>query len=65
MKMQKICYKIVLLKFGELDSKLLTDEGVFIAEHHTKIMLPDEVGELRRWRLLKQGDSTLSFYEKS
>ena len=58
-------YLEVLLKFGELGSKLLTDEGIFIAEHHTKIMLPDEVGELRRWRLLKQGDSTLSFYEKS
>ena len=44
---------------------LLSDEGVFIAEHHAKTDLPDAVGELRRWRILKQGETHLSFYEKN
>lgn len=58
-------YLDVLMKFGETDSRLLTENGLFIAEHHTKLLLPDEIGELRRWRLLKQGDSSLSFYERN
>jgi 16S rRNA (guanine(966)-N(2))-methyltransferase RsmD len=59
-------YLDVLRKFGysdSSDSKLLDGAGVLIAEHHAKQTLPDLVGELRRWRLLKQGDSCLSFYE--
>ncbi len=62
-------YLDVLRKFGfsdsadSADSKLLSENGVVIAEHHVKQTLPDLVGELRRWRLLKQGDSCLSFYE--
>jgi 16S rRNA (guanine(966)-N(2))-methyltransferase RsmD len=57
-------YQDVLRKFGDADSKLLSESGVVIAEHHAKQTLPDLVGELRRWRLLKQGDSCLSFYER-
>jgi 16S rRNA (guanine966-N2)-methyltransferase len=58
-------YLEVLMRFGETNSNYLNDEGVLIVEHHTKLMLPDEIGELRRWRLLKQGDSSLSFYERN
>jgi hypothetical protein len=43
---------------------VLADDGLFIAEHHAKLILPDKIGELRRWRLLKQGESCLSFYER-
>ncbi len=57
-------YSGVLKKFGEPDSGLLSEEGLFVAEHHAKQTLPDLTGELRRWRLLKQGDSCLSFYER-
>lgn len=57
-------YLSVLRKFGGADSTLLAADGVLIAEHHAKQNLPDLVGELRRWRLLKQGDSCLSFYER-
>ncbi len=39
------------------------DNGLLIVEHHHKKELLDEVGILRRWRTLKQGDSCLSFYE--
>lgn len=38
-------------------------EGLLIAEHHHKNNLPETVGNLRRFRVLKQGDSALSFYE--
>lgn len=57
-------YFQILQKIGEIDSKILKTDGVFVAEHSSKILLPDLVGELRRWRLLKQGDSSLSFYER-
>ncbi|MBX7172986.1 MAG: 16S rRNA (guanine(966)-N(2))-methyltransferase RsmD [Pyrinomonadaceae bacterium] len=56
-------YAQILQQFGEANSKLLTENGIFIAEHSSKENLPDLVGELRRWRILKQGDSSLSFYE--
>ena len=58
-------YSKVINLFADEDLKLLADEGVFIAEHHAKNVLPDAVGELRRWRILKQGETHLSFYEKS
>ena len=61
----QINYKEVLFYFSETDAKLLRENGTFIAEHHFKNELPDIIGELRRWRLLKQGDSSLSFYERA
>lgn len=57
-------YLDVLRKFAGENSTLLSAEGILIAEHHAKQNLPDLLGELRRWRLLKQGDSCLSFYER-
>jgi 16S rRNA (guanine(966)-N(2))-methyltransferase RsmD len=58
-------YSLVLFDFGAEDSALLRDDGVFIAEHHSKNILPDASGNIRRWRLLTQGDTCLSFYERS
>ncbi|HXQ69058.1 MAG TPA: 16S rRNA (guanine(966)-N(2))-methyltransferase RsmD [Pyrinomonadaceae bacterium] len=43
-------------------AKLLNDGGLFIAEHHHKTELPETVSCLTRTRILKQGDSALSFY---
>jgi 16S rRNA (guanine966-N2)-methyltransferase len=57
-------YLPILQYFADENSKLLSNEGILIAEHSVKSNLPDLVGDLRRWRLLKQGDSALSFYEK-
>lgn len=48
---------------GANTSKLLNEDGLFIAEHHHKNTLPEQVGNLRRIRVLKQGDSSLSFYQ--
>lgn len=43
-------------------SKLLNDDGLLVVEHHHKNQLPEIIGHLRRTRVLKQGDSALSFY---
>lgn len=58
-------YSLVLFDFGAEDSSLLCADAVLVAEHHSKNLLPDAVGHMRRWRLLKQGDTCLSFYERS
>jgi len=58
-----IDYSPVLNLFGT--GELLAPDGVLVVEHHHKKDLKDEVGELRRWRILKQGDSSLSFYEQA
>lgn len=46
-----------------LKNDLLNHGGVLVVEHHSKKQMPDEIGSLRRWRILKQGESNLSFYE--
>lgn len=58
-------YGLVLFDFGADDAKLLREDGVLVAEHHAKNKLPDATGQLRRWRLLTQGDTCLSFYERN
>jgi 16S rRNA (guanine966-N2)-methyltransferase len=49
---------------GMGSSSLLAPEGVTIAEHDKKFDPGEEVGELKRFRLLVQGDAGLSFYRK-
>ena len=56
-------YGLFLHEFDENIKNLLSDDGILIVEHHTKTILPDLIGELRRWRVLKQGETQLSFYE--
>jgi 16S rRNA (guanine(966)-N(2))-methyltransferase RsmD len=56
-------YLAVLKELGAHTPAFLREGGVFVAEHHHKNALPEESGRLRRRRLLKQGDSALSFYE--
>ena len=57
-------YKESYLRTLEIvgSAKLLNDDGLFIAEHHHKTELPETIGCLTRARILKQGDSALSFY---
>ncbi len=57
---QDYCSVLELLS----NKRLLSENGLVVAEHHAKTVLPEIAGELRRWRLLKQGDSCLSFYER-
>jgi 16S rRNA (guanine966-N2)-methyltransferase len=55
-------YLPVLAAFGT--GTILNDDGLLVVEHHHKNELKDAVGHLRRWRILKQGDSALSFFEQ-
>jgi 16S rRNA (guanine966-N2)-methyltransferase len=55
-------YLEVLDAFGAYASTLLIETGLVIVEHHHKSPLSDGVGSLLRTRVLKQGDSALSFY---
>jgi len=41
---------------------MLAPAGLLVAEHEKRFDPGDGVGELRRYRLLKQGESSLSFY---
>ena len=45
--------------------QLLGNNDLVIAEHHHKTELPDSVGNLQRTRILKQGDSALSFFSNA
>jgi len=56
-------HSLILDFFGARSSSLLNAKGLMIAEHHHKTNLPEETGSLVRYRVLKQGDSALSFYE--
>jgi RNA methyltransferase, RsmD family len=58
-------YREVLEMVGGENEKILADDGIFIAEHDKRNALPDAVGNLRRWRILTQGGSSLSFYEQA
>jgi 16S rRNA (guanine(966)-N(2))-methyltransferase RsmD len=58
-------YGPVLFDFGERSNELLKNDSVLVVEHHSKKPVPDASGDLRRWRVLKQGETSLSFYERS
>ena len=55
-------YLGVLKLFGANNGTLLAEDSCLIVEHYHKNALPDEIGSIRRQRILKQGDSALSFY---
>ncbi len=56
-------YQLVLDTVGS--NNLLPDNGVLVVEHWNKNQLRDEYGEIRRWRIVKQGNSVLSFFERN
>jgi 16S rRNA (guanine(966)-N(2))-methyltransferase RsmD len=53
-------YKTVLAFLG--GANLLTENAVVIAEHQRSLDLPETFGKLERVRVLRQGDTALSFY---
>jgi 16S rRNA (guanine966-N2)-methyltransferase len=55
-------YLPVLNLIGDQTDRLLTEDGLVVVEHHHKNQLPENIGSLRRTRVLKQGDSALSFF---
>jgi 16S rRNA G966 N2-methylase RsmD len=56
-------YAPLLLIFGR-GVALRHRGGVLVVEHHYDNKLEDAVGIIRRWRIIRQGDSCLSFYER-
>lgn len=38
--------------------------GVLVIEHHSEMFFPEKTGVLKRWRVIVQGDTALSFYER-
>lgn len=55
-------YLKVMRFFGSLADKLLTPDALVIAEHHHKNQLPETMAALKSTRVLKQGDSSLTFF---
>ena len=55
-------YLRVLDFMGSHPADLLTEDGLVVVEHYHKNQLPEAIGSLRRSRVLKQGDSSLSFF---
>jgi len=43
--------------------KKLSEDSLLIIEHHRKNSLPDELDSLKKARIVRQGDSCLSFYK--
>ena len=56
-------YAPVLKLFGQ-GLALARSQGVLVVEHYCENKLEDLVGVMRRWRVIRQGDSCLSFYER-
>ena len=38
--------------------------GMLVIEHHAEMFFPEKIGALKRWRVVTQGETALSFYEK-
>lgn len=38
--------------------------GILLIEHHSEMFFPESIGPLRRRRVVTQGDTALSFYER-
>ena len=53
-------YEPLLAQVGE--TGLLEKEGVVVAEHFHKRLLPEKMGHLSRTRQVRVGDHRLSFY---
>jgi 16S rRNA (guanine(966)-N(2))-methyltransferase RsmD len=55
-------YAVALGLLGGVSAGLLAPGALVIAEHRRKERLEDSYGNLKRTRLLEQGDAALSFY---
>ena len=59
-------YSRTLSELGERAGELLSEDGIVVAEHDRKMPEPlgENFGRLRRYRVLEQGDSGLTFYSR-
>lgn len=42
----------------------VTPGGVLVIEHHSEMFFPEKIGVMKRFRVVVQGETTLSFYER-
>jgi 16S rRNA G966 N2-methylase RsmD len=42
----------------------VTPGGILVIEHHSEMFFPEKIGVLKRFRVVVQGETTLSFYER-
>lgn len=40
-------------------------KGMLVIEHHAEMFFPEKLGVLTRWRVIVEGDSALSFYDRA
>ena len=38
--------------------------GILVIEHHAEMFFPEKIGSLKRWRVVVQEDTALSFFER-
>jgi 16S rRNA G966 N2-methylase RsmD len=43
-------------------SQITSSDSIIIAQHDLRLILPDEIGKLKRTRTQKLGDNCLSYY---
>ena len=55
-------YDSVLNYVGNHAVRILSKKGIVVVEHFSKNVLDEEFASLKRYRRVKQGDSSLSFY---
>lgn len=55
-------YEAVLACCGDRAESFLSQGGLMVVEHQKQKQLAERFGELERYRVLKQGDSVLSFF---
>jgi 16S rRNA (guanine(966)-N(2))-methyltransferase RsmD len=39
-------------------------KGILVIEHHSDVFFPERIGVMKRWRVVVQGETTLSFYDR-
>ncbi|MDQ3712220.1 MAG: 16S rRNA (guanine(966)-N(2))-methyltransferase RsmD [Acidobacteriota bacterium] len=55
-------YDEVLNYFGK--GTAIKPKGTLVIEHHAEMFFPETFGVMHRWRVLVQGETALSFYER-
>lgn len=58
-------YLEVLRLLGSDKGKLMSGHGLLVVEHFHKNKLPEVIENLSQTRVVKQGDSSLSFFERT
>jgi 16S rRNA (guanine(966)-N(2))-methyltransferase RsmD len=75
MKKRKRCWDVVYYdppydaNYDEVLSYLsrgtaLEKGGILVIEHHAEMFFPEKIGSLKRWRVVVQEDTALSFFER-